>query len=147
MRLGLAGVILWAGLAASLAMAADVQFAGEFDPMPHDNSTRANVVGEGRVIASLSGKLLSIRGDFSGLSSPATGAHLNMGLAMGVPGKAIGVLETTKDVHGAISGTVKLTADAISALEEGALYVQLDSEKSPAGNSWAWLESPGAEGQ
>jgi CHRD domain len=147
MRLGLAGAILWAGLAAGPALAADAQFAGEFDPLPHDNSTRANVVGEGRAIATLSGNLLSVKGEFSGLSSPATGAHLNKGLAMGVPGEAIAPLEAAKDLHGAISGTVKLTADEISALKKGALYVQLDSEKSPEGNSWAWLEAPGAEGQ
>ncbi|HVZ28195.1 MAG TPA: CHRD domain-containing protein [Rhizomicrobium sp.] len=147
MRLALAGAILLAGLAAGPALAAGVQFAGEFDPMPHDNSTRANVVGEGRATAILSGNQLAIRGEFSGLSSPATGAHLDMGPAMGVPGNAIGALEVTKDVHGAISGTVKLTVDAVSALKKGALYVQLDSEKSPEGNSWAWLEAAGVEGQ
>jgi CHRD domain len=147
MRLALAGAILWAGLSAGPTLAADPQFAGEFDPMPHDNSTRANVVGEGRATATLSGNLLSVRGEFSGLSSPAMGAHLNMGLAMGVPGKAIGPLEAPKDLHGAISGTVKLTADELSALKKGALYVQLDSEKSPEGNSWAWLEASGREGQ
>jgi hypothetical protein len=128
-------------------MAVGTQFAGEFDPMPHDNSTRADMVGEGQATATLSGDLLSVHGEFSGLSSPAMGAHLKMGLAMGVPGKEIGTLEATKDLHGAISGTVNLTADAISALKKGALYIQLDSEKSPEGNSWAWLEEPDTEGR
>jgi CHRD domain len=147
MRYALAEAILWAGLAVGPALAASAQFAGEFDPMPQDNSTRANMVGEGRATVTLSGNTLAVHGEFSGLSSPATGAHLNMGLAMGVPGKEIGTLEATKDLHGAISGTVKLTAEAISALKKGALYVQLDSEKSPEGNSWAWLEAPDAERQ
>ena len=147
MRHALVGAILWAGFAAGPAMAVGAQFTGDFDPMPHDNSTRADVVGEGRASATLSGNLLSVRGDFSGLSSRATGAYLNMGLAKGVPGEAIGTLEVTKDMHGALSGTVRLSADAISALKKGALYIQLDSKKSPEGNSWAWLEAPGAEEQ
>jgi CHRD domain len=147
MRLTLAGAIFLAGLAAGPALAAGTRFAGEFDPMPHDNSTRANMVGAGQVTATLSGNLLAVRGEFSGLSSPATGAHLNMGLAMGVPGTSIGALEATKDLQGAISGTVKLTTEAISALKRGALYIQLDSEKSPEGNSWAWLEASDAEGR
>jgi hypothetical protein len=119
------------------------QFQGDLDPVPHDNSMRDNVVGIGAVSAALAGNALAITGQFSGLSSPATDAHLKMGVAMGVPGSAIGELSATHAPSGAITGTITLNAAQIAALKKGALYVELDSVKSPDGNSWAWLQSVG----
>jgi hypothetical protein len=135
-----AAFLMLAILAApSLAMAQ--QFQGDLDPAPHDFSNRDDVVGAGIVSATLSGTTLTITGNFIGLSSPATAAHLKMGLAMGVPGATIGELNTTPAVKGEISGTIKLNAAQIAALRKGALYIQLDSAKGTNGNSWAWLES------
>lgn len=131
-----------AGFCAAPAFAADRQFVGEFDPFPHDMATRDNVIGAGTVTATLAGDRLTIRGDFTGLSSPATGAHLRMGLAMGVPGQVIGDLTITKADNGQVSGTITLSAPAIAALERNAIYVELDSAKAPDGNSWAWLQAP-----
>ena len=137
--------VLLAGFFAGPAFAADRQFAGELDPYPHDMSTRDNVVGAGTIIAVLAGDRLTIRGDFTGLSSAATGAYLRMGLAMGVPGQKIGDLTVTKGNSGQISGTITLSAAAIAALERNAVYVELDSAKAPDGNSWAWLQAPKAD--
>lgn len=131
----------FAALIGSPALAADQKFQGELDPMPHDNSTRTIVVGSGIVTGMLSGNQLTLSGKFSGLSSPATGAHLNRGLALGVPGAAIAALDATKAVQGTISGTVRLSRDAIAALKKNALYVELDSERAPQGNSWGWLQA------
>ena len=117
------------------------QFAGDLDPAPHDFSSRDDVVGAGIVSATLSGTTLTITGNFVGLSSPATGAHLKMGLAMGVPGATIGELDATHATRGEISGSIKLNSAQIAALRKGALYIQLDSVKGTNGNSWAWLES------
>ena len=139
------GAVLLAGFLISPAFAADRQFTGEFDPYPHDMSTRDNVVGVGAVSAVLAGDRLTIRGNFAGLSSAATGAYLRMGLAMGVPGQRIGALTFTKADSGEISGTITLDAAAAAALERNALYVELDSVKAPDGNSWAWLEAPKAD--
>src|SRR5215469_2767230 len=86
--------------------AAAQQFGGDLDPAPHDISTRDNVVGNGTVHATLSGDALHISGNFSGLSSPATTAHLKMGAAMGVPGTAISELTATRAADGEISGDV-----------------------------------------
>ncbi|HXS08040.1 MAG TPA: CHRD domain-containing protein [Rhizomicrobium sp.] len=104
-------------------------------------STRDNVVGIGMVEATLAGDRLTISGRFSDLSSPAIGAQLRMGLALGVPGPKIGDLIVTKADAGEISGTVKLSPAAIAALKNNALYVEIDSAKAPEGNSWAWLEA------
>jgi hypothetical protein len=128
-------------LALTPSLAAAQQFGGDLDPAPHDNSTRDNVVGTGQVFANLSGNTLQVSGHFAGLSSPVTSAHLEMGVAMGVPGSAIGELSTTGSLNGEISGRVVLNAQEIAALGKGALYVQLDSAKAPDGNSWAWLQS------
>lgn len=119
--------------------AAAGQFAGDLDPVPHDISMRDNVVGTGSVSADLSGTALHVSGKFAGLSSPATAAKLKMGVAMGVPGEAIGELTATHAADGEISGTVTLDQKEIAALKRGALYVELDSAKAPDGNSWGWL--------
>ena len=125
----------------SFASAAAQEYQGDLDPAPHDFSNRDDVVGIGIVSAMLSGTTLTITGNFSGLSSPATAAHLRMGLAKGVPGATIAELNATHAAKGEISGTVKLSSAQIAALKRGALYIQLDSVKGTDGNSWAWLEN------
>src|SRR5262249_6979266 len=121
--------------------AADVQVRGPLDPFPHDMSTRDNVVGFGMVEATLAGDRLTVSGHFTDFSSPAIGAQLRMGLAMGVPGAKIGDLVVTKANSGQTSGPVKRSPAAIAALKNNALYVEIDSAKAPEGNSWAWLEA------
>jgi len=121
--------------------AAAQEYQGDLDPAPHDFSNRDDVVGIGIVSATLSGTTLTIAGNFSGLSSPATAVHLRMGLAKGVPGATIAELNATHAARGEISGTVKLNSAQIAALKRGALYIQLDSVKGTDGNSWAWLEN------
>jgi hypothetical protein len=134
-----AAVCLMVAFAAAPAAAQEYQ--GDLDPAPHDFSNRDAVVGAGIVSATLSGTTLTITGNFTGLSSPATSAHLKMGLAMGVPGATIGELNATRAAKGEISGSVKLNSAQIAALRKGALYIQLDSVKGTDGNSWAWLQS------
>ena len=128
-------------LALSFAPAAAQEYQGDLDPAPHDFSNRDDVVGIGIVSATLSGSTLTITGNFTGLSSPATAAHLRMGLAMGVPGTTIGELTVTHAAKGEISGSIKLNSAQIAALRKGALYIQLDSVKGKDGNSWAWLQN------
>ena len=128
-------------LAFSFASAAAQDYQGDLDPAPHDFANRDDVVGIGIVSATLSGTTLTIRGNFIGLSSPATAAHLKMGLAKGVPGATIGELNATHAAKGEITGSITLNSAQIAALKKGALYIQLDSVKGKDGNSWAWLES------
>lgn len=128
-------------VAFAAAPVAAQEYQGDLDPAPHDFANRGDVVGAGIVSATLSGTTLTIAGNFSGLSSPATSAHLKMGLAMGVPGATIGELNATHAAKGEISGSIKLNSAQIAALRKGALYIQLDSAKGIDGNSWAWLQS------
>jgi hypothetical protein len=129
-------------LSLSPAWAAAPTFEGAFDPCPSTPATRANVVGTGTVSAFLNGDTLTITGTFAELSSSATSAHLRMGLAMGVPGAVIGTLTVPHEVAGAISGTVTLSAEQLTALRRSSVYVQIESAKAPDGTLWAWLEAP-----
>jgi len=116
-------------------------FEGELDPFAFTPATRANVVGVGTVSATLNGSTLSVTGTFSDLSSPATAAHLRMGLAMGVPGPVIAELSVAHEVKGAISAKIALSPAQIAALRANSVYVQLDSVKAPDGTLWGWLEA------
>ena len=130
--------ILFLALAGTAAHAAT--FSGELDPAPFDLATRADTAGIGELSATLDGNVLTIAGKFSGLPSPATAAHLEMGLAEGVKGLAIADLSATRAAAGDISGKVTLTRAQAEAAKKNALYVQIDSEKAPDGNLWGWLE-------
>lgn len=133
-------LILFLALAGTAAHAAT--FSGELDPAPFDLATRADLAGIGELSATLDGNVLTISGKFSGLASPATAAHLEMGLAEGVKGHAIADLTATHAAagDGDISGKVTLTRAQAEAAKKNALYVQIDSEKAPDGNLWGWLE-------
>jgi hypothetical protein len=122
------------------ARGAELAFQGELDPFAFTPATRADVVGVGDVSAVLDGDTLTVTGKFSELSSPATAAHLRMGLAMGVPGPEIGELSIAHEAKGEISGKLSLTPAQVAALKASAVYVQLDSVKAPGGALWGWLE-------
>ena len=139
--------ILWAAaflLAASPVFAAG--YEAELDPAPFDATNRADVIGSiGNATATLDGNTLTVRGTFSNLKSPATTGSFRIGLAKGVPGDAIGNLTVEHARQGAFSGTIKLSSAQLAALKREALYVRIDSEKSPDGNVKGWLEDAGKD--
>lgn len=139
---------LVAAALAALLLAAPALAAGyeaELDPAPFDAATRADLIGSiGTATASLEGNLLTVRGNFSNLTSPATGGSLRIGLAKGVPGDAIGGLTVTQARQGEFSGAIKLRPAQKTALDRQSLYIRIDSEKAPDGNLQGWLESPSA---
>jgi len=138
---------LWGPLIVAMLMsswipagAAAPGFKAELDPVAFTLANRDNVAGIGNVEGSLDGHSLNITGNFSGLPSPATSAHLRIGLAMGVPGPVISELSVTQSPNGVISGKVTLNDEQVAALQHNALYVQLESVNAPNGNLWGWLE-------
>ena len=130
-------------LPASPVLAASQTFGTELDPAPFEPSTIATVAGDGNVSATLDGHSLSVSGNFSGLPSPATAAHVEIGSAMGVLGNAIGELTVTHATSGSISGKIDLNAKQLAALRAKSLYIRIDSEKAPDGNLQGWLEAAG----
>ena len=121
-------------------------YEAELDPAPFDATNRADVIESiGNVTASLDGNMLTVKGTFSNFTSPATGGSFRIGLAKGVPGDAIGNLTVEHARQGAFSGTIKLSSAQLAALKREALYVRIDSEKSPDGNVQGWLEEAGKD--
>jgi hypothetical protein len=126
------------------AAVATATYEAELDPTPFDATNRADVINSiGNVTATLDGSTLTVKGAFSNFSSPATGGSFRIGLAKGVPGDAIGTLSVEHARQGAFSGAIKLNAAQLAALKRQALYIRIDSEKSPDGNVWGWLEDSG----
>jgi hypothetical protein len=113
-------------------------FKARLSPVPIDLSMMARVAGVGTLTATLSGKILNIAGTFEGLRSPATTAQIHRA-PKGIPGPAILDLTVTKAEKGEVSGSLELTADQISDLRNGRLYVQIQSERAPEGNLWGWM--------
>ena len=119
-------------------------YEAELDPCPFDATNRADVINSiGNVTANLDGNMLTVKGTFSDFTSPATGGSFRIGLAKGVPGDAIGNLTVDHARQGSFSGSIKLTAAQLAALKRQALYIRIDSQKSPDGNVQGWLEESG----
>jgi len=114
-------------------------YQANLGPMPLDAAVNKNMLGRGEATATLDGKTLNLSGSFAGLPSPATAAHLIVGLAIGVPGTEALDLTVSPAVSGTVSGTLTLTATQAAAFRTGKLYVQIDSQKAPTGNLWGWL--------
>jgi hypothetical protein len=138
-------------LCAALLLLATPAFAAatyeaELDPTPFDATNRADVIDSiGNVTATLDGNTLTVKGTFSNFTSPATGGSFRIGLAKGVPGDAIGTLTVEHARQGSFSGSIKLSSAQMAALKREALYVRIDSEKSPDGNVQGWLEDAGKD--
>ena len=137
-------IICAAMLLATPVLAAS--YEAELDPTPFDATNRADVIESiGNVTATLDGNTLTVKGTFSNFTSPAINGSFRIGLAKGVPGDAIGALTVDHARQGSFSGSIKLNATQVAALKREALYVRIDSEKSPDGNVQGWLEDAGKD--
>lgn len=132
------GAALMAVLSLGPARAADT-YQTNLGPMPLDEAVKKNMLGRGDATATLDGRTLSVSGRFAGLPSPATAAHLIVGIAIGAPGTEALDLTVSPAVSGTLSGTLSLTAKQAAAFRTGKLYIQIDSQKAPNGNLWGWL--------
>jgi len=100
---------------------------------------------EGNVMATLSGKKLSVSGSFEKFASPATEANLFVGPAMGArnyPGTPLFKLTLMKAADGksgTFSGMFDLSTEQVDALKKGKIYLQVHSEGSPTGHVVGWL--------
>ena len=80
----------------SLLLSANIQaqevYRARLSPMPTTPQTVTTILGEGEVILTLNGNSLTVEGNFSGMSSAATGAHIHNG-PPAQPGPVIHTLE------------------------------------------------------
>ena len=111
---------------------------GRLSPMPVTPQTVRTITGEGEVRAVLNGTTLTVSGNYTGMSSAATMAHIHQG-PKAIPGPVVLRLDIAGGNAGTISGTLTLTPDLIEALHAESLYVQIHSETNPEGELRGWL--------
>ena len=131
------------GLSATIGVASGVAAAERYQvylsAMPFNDAQQPIMTGKGSASATLEGNMLSISGSFTGLSGPATKAHLSLSKGPGIPGAPLVDLTLEGDVAGKVIAQVKLDPGQLAALRSGKLYIQIDSEKKPSGHLWGWL--------
>jgi hypothetical protein len=138
-------LLIVAGVLALLVGAAHAQtsqeFQGRLSVLPIDFTTAPSMSGMGEAHATLTGATLVITGDFEGLSSPATAAHVHQ-----APPARRGPVALTLDVvsgrSGTLAGTFTLDAAAQDALRGGEYYVQIHTENNRGGELRGWLLPP-----
>jgi hypothetical protein len=133
----LLGVML-GGVAIAAFSQGGETFRTRLAPVPIDVTMQPRVAGSGSVTATLQGSRLSINGQFEGLRSPATVAHIHRA-SPGMQGPPVLDLNVTKAAAGAVSGSPNLTPPQLEDLRSGRLYVQIHSEGAPEGNLRGWL--------
>jgi hypothetical protein len=130
--------VVLAGLFSGPVLAAET-YQANLGPMPLDEAVKKNMLGRGEATATLDGSVLIVSGNFAGLPSPATKAHLYVSPVIGAPGGGGFDLNISQADNGTVSGQVNLNASQKTAFRTGRLYVQIDSQKAPNGNLWGWL--------
>ena len=111
---------------------------GRLSPMPVTPQTVRTITGEGEVRAVLNGTTLTVSGNYTGMSSAATMAHIHQG-PKAIPGPVVLRLDIAGSNAGTISGSLTLTPELIEALHAESLYVQIHSETNPEGELRGWL--------
>ncbi|HWY63453.1 MAG TPA: CHRD domain-containing protein [Rhizomicrobium sp.] len=141
LALPLLAVAIFCAAFGAPAFAAD-NYQTDIGPTPLDAAAKVTVQGRGSVTATLDGNKFSLQGTFSGLVTPATDAHLCMGIVMGGQGPVIYDLQVSQAQSGSVSGAFMLTPAQVTALKAGKLYVQVNSQKAPPprGNLWGWFQ-------
>ena len=106
--------------------------------MPTTPQTVTTITGEGEVILTLNGNTLTVSGNFTGMNSVATMAHVHNG-PPAQPGPVVHQLEVTKMPAGEISAVLELTDAQVTALRNNELYIQVHSETNPPGELRGWI--------
>jgi hypothetical protein len=106
--------------------------------MPTTPQTVTTITGEGEVILTLNGNTLTVTGDFAGMNSAATMAHVHNG-PPAQPGPVVYQLEVTKMTGGEISAVLELSDEQVTALRNNELYIQVHSETNPPGELRGWV--------
>ena len=122
----------------SSAIQAQEVFRARLSPMPTTPQTVTTILGEGEVILTLSGNSLSVEGNFTGMSSVATGAHIHNG-PPAQPGPVIHALEVSQATNGNVGGELSLSDEQVEALRNNEFYIQIHSESNPPGELRGWV--------
>ena len=124
------------GAAGSAARAAE-NYETVLGPTPLSEARRQTTSAAGVVLAVLDGQSLKIELAFAGLGAAATDVQLMKGAGIGLPGSATMPIGPVSGQSAKLSVTLKLSRDQLAALRAGQLYVQVNSQTTPA--LWGWL--------
>ncbi|MCH7815633.1 MAG: CHRD domain-containing protein [Proteobacteria bacterium] len=113
-------------------------YRARLSPMPTTPQTVTTITGEGEVILTLSGNTLSVQGNFAGMSSAATMAHVHNG-PPAQPGPIVQQLVVSKSPAGEISAELELSDEQVTALRANELYIQIHSENNAPGELRGWI--------
>ena len=113
-------------------------FRARLSPMPTTPQTVTTILGGGEVILTLNGNSLIVDGNFSGMSSAATGAHIHNG-PPAQPGPVIYTLEVSQSTEGSLNGILSLSDEQVEALNNNEFYIQIHSESNPPGELRGWV--------
>src|SRR5437763_1504604 len=130
-KLGAFAVCAGLFLAAAAAAQSAETYKTRLAPVAIDGATKGAITGLGSATAVLTGSKLTVTGNFEGLKSNATIAHIHQGSAPGVRGPKLLDLTVTKAMSGDLSGSFDLTPQQVERLKKGDWYVQIHSEKAP----------------
>jgi hypothetical protein len=116
---------------------------GQFEVMLSGSQETPAVMTDamGTATVTLTGSSLSISGDFSGLSSPFTAAHVHMA-AVGESGDVVFPLTVTvaeDSMSGILSADFSLNEEQVNAFKAGYLYINVHSEMYKSGEIRAQL--------
>ena len=118
------------------AFDADLTAAQEVPPPTLNDATPT-----GSVDATLDGDTLVVNGSFSGLTGPATAAHIHGPAEEGEPAGVVFPLTIDSATAGDISGTwTDMTDQEIQQLRDGLFYVNVHTELNPPGEIRGQLE-------
>jgi alcohol dehydrogenase (cytochrome c) len=113
-------------------------YRARLSPMPVNAQTVRTITGLGQVRATLDGNRLTITGEYRGMSSSATAAHVHLA-APTMAGPVAAPLQMTGGQAGQLSGSITLNADQLAALRNESLYVQVHTERNPNGELRGWI--------
>lgn len=136
----LLAALLVAGSIGSPAAQPTERYGERLSRMPVDYRTTATISGTGTVAGELRGNELTIRARFSGLSSPATAAHLHHA-ARGRRGDVAFAVDlgAATETAGEFTDTVTLTGAQVAELRSERYYLQIHTVGNPGGELRGWL--------
>ena len=125
-------------LLAAIVSAQGETFKARLTSLPVDAITAPTMTGSGTVTADLEGRTLDVRGEFTGLRSPATAAYIYRA-PKGLRGAKVFDLTVTRDASGKIAGRLTLSDSQVADLKQSRYYVQLHTEVNADGQLRGWL--------
>ena len=140
MKLGHKFFSLFLAMSMLISVSAQAQetYRARLSPMPTTPQTVTTITGEGEVILTLSGNMLSVSGSFAGMSSAATMGHVHNG-PPAQPGPVVHQLVVASSAAGDISAQLELTDAQVQALKDNELYIQIHSENNAPGELRGWI--------